>query len=147
MLDFHTLRHMPTVRVAMSTFPFSIDVDAPADEAWAKMLENRIRHLPVTEDGKLVGILTERDLRLVLRPGVKKGETSVRHACTMEVYVVDDDAPLDVVLRELAERQIGSALVERQGKLVGILTTTDVCRLMAELLESRFAAPPRGGAG
>jgi len=138
MLDFRALRHMPTIKVAMTTFPHSIDIDASLADAWQMMLEHGIRHLPVTEAGELVGILTERDLRLVLRPGSEKTGGAVRIACTLDAYDVDDDTPLDVVARAMAERQIGSALVVRYGKLVGILTSTDVCRLLAELLESRF---------
>jgi acetoin utilization protein AcuB len=138
MLDFHALKHMPTIKLAMTTFPWSIDIEAPAEEAWATMLEHHIRHLPVTQDDVLVGIVTERDLRLVLRPGVEAGEVKVRQVCAEDVYVVSDDTRLDLVVRELAKRQIGSALVHRRGKLVGILTTTDVCRVLAALLESRF---------
>jgi len=138
MFDFRTLKHMPTIKVVMTTFPWFIDIEAPAEEAWAMMLEHHIRHLPVTEGDALVGIVTERDLRLVLRPGVEPGEWKVREVCEQDAYVVGDDTPLDVVVREMAERQIGSAVVQRRGKLVGIFTTTDVCRVLAELLESRF---------
>ena len=138
MLDFRALRHMPTIKLAMTTFPWSIDIEAPAEDAWATMLEHRIRHLPVTENDALVGIVRERGLRLGLRPGMEPGEFRVRQVCEEDAYVVSDDTPLDLVVREMAERQIGSALVQRRGKLVGILTHTDVCRVLAELLESRF---------
>jgi CBS domain-containing protein len=138
MLDFEALRHMPTIKVAMTTFPHSIDIDAPLAAAWEMMLEHGIRHLPVTEGGALVGIVTERDLRLVLRPGSSETGGAVRLACTLDACVVDDDTPLDIVAREMGDRQIGSVIVVRHGKVVGILTTTDVCRLLAELLESRF---------
>jgi acetoin utilization protein AcuB len=138
MLDFKTLKHHPTVKIAMTTFPYTIEIDASADEAWAMMLKHHIRHLPVTNDGQLVGIVTERDLRLVLRPGGKPGEISLRSTCETDAYIVDDDTPLAVVARNLAERQLGSALVARHGKLVGILTASDACRHLADLLESRF---------
>jgi acetoin utilization protein AcuB len=135
---------MPTIKVAMTTFPWSIDIEAPAEDAWAMMLEHEIRHLPVTEDEALVGIITERDLRLVLRPGVEPGMMTVREACTQDAYLVGDDTPLDAVAREMADRQIGSVLVERHGKLVGILTHTDICRLLAGLLEARFPGEESG---
>lgn len=138
MLDFRALKHMPTIKLAMTTFPWSIDIEAPAEEAWATMLEHRIRHLPVTENDALVGIVSERDLRLALRPGVEPGQFRVRQVCEEDAYVVSDDTPLDRVVREMAARQIGSALVQRRGKLVGILTHTDICRILADLLESRF---------
>ncbi|HZR81462.1 MAG TPA: CBS domain-containing protein [Candidatus Binatia bacterium] len=140
MLDFRSIRHMPTIKVAMTTFPYSIDIDAPLADAWAMMLQRGIRHLPVTEDGAIVGVVSERDLRLVLRPGSAFTDGAVRLACTTDAYTVPDDTPLDVVAREMADRQIGCVVVERHGKLVGILTTTDVCRMLADVLESRFAA-------
>jgi CBS domain-containing protein len=141
MLDFRTLRHMPTIKVVMTTSPYSIDIDAPLADAWSMMLEHNIRHLPVTENEALVGIITERDLRLVLRPGSTQTDGAVRIACTLDAYAVADDTPLDVVALEMAERQIGSVLVVRHEKLVGILTTSDVCRILARLLESRFQKP------
>jgi acetoin utilization protein AcuB len=141
MLDFRALRHMPTIKVAMTTFPYAIDVEASLADAWAMMLEHGIRHLPVTEVDTLVGIVTERDLRLVLRPGSTQTDGIVRDVCTTDPYVVGDDAPLDEVVREMADRQIGSVLVVRHDKLVGILTASDVCRILASLLESRFAGP------
>ena len=57
------------------------ETDAPAEEAWATMLEHHIRHLPVTADDALIGIVTERELRLVLRPGVEPGDWKVRQVC------------------------------------------------------------------
>lgn len=135
------LKHMPTVRLAMTPFPYSIDIDAPLENAWAMMLEKEIRHLPVTEAGELRGIISERDLRLVLRPGVEKGEATVRDACHGELYLVADDTPLDQVLETMAERHLGSCVVVRATRLVGILTVTDVCRHLATLLRDRFGNP------
>jgi CBS domain-containing protein len=58
-----------------------------------------------------------------------------------DVYVVDVDTPLDEVLLHLAESHVGSALVVKNGKLAGILTSGDVCRTLADLLQQRFPAP------
>jgi predicted transcriptional regulator len=60
-----------------------------------------------------------------------------------DVYVVDIDTPLDEVLVALADSHRGAALVVmKNDKLAGILTTSDVCRLLADLLQQRFPAPP-----
>jgi CBS domain-containing protein len=56
-------------------------------------------------------------------------------------YVVAFNAPLSTVVREMAVRHIGSAIVVRRGKLAGILSAIDVCRIFAEYLESRFGTP------
>jgi len=131
---------MPTVRLAMTPFPHSIDIEAPLEDAWAMMLKHGFRHLPVTEGGELYGLISERDLRLVLRPGVEKKERTVRDACHAdpELYLVSDDTPLDQVLETMAERHLGSCVVSRDGHLAGILTVTDVCRHLAALLRDRF---------
>ncbi len=138
------LTHMPTVRLAMTPFPHSIDIEAPAEEAWAKMLEHGIRHLPVTTAGKLTGLISERDLRLVLRPGVERDSVTVRDACHGELYLTSDDTPLDQVLDVMTDRHIGSCVVERDGHLAGILTVTDVCRHLATLLRDRFGTSTPG---
>jgi CBS domain-containing protein len=54
-------------------------------------------------------------------------------------YVVDFHARLDEVAATMAKRGIGSAIVMRESKLVGILTTTDICRLLAETLQAFFS--------
>jgi acetoin utilization protein AcuB len=53
-------------------------------------------------------------------------------------YIVDLNERLDVVLQNMADRHIGSALVTRQGKLAGVFTTTDVCRAFVEYLRDPF---------
>ena len=140
-VDFENLHHMPTIKVAMTPFPFFVGIDEQIATARTMMREHEIHHLPVTEDGSLVGVLSERDVRLleVSRRGRDLG--SVREACMRDVYVVDVDTPLDEVLAHLAETHVGSALVVKNGKLAGILTNGDVCRVLADLLRQRFPAP------
>jgi acetoin utilization protein AcuB len=148
-IDLDNLHHMPTIKVAMTPFPFFVDIDASLEEARATMRDNEIHHLPVTEDGALVGVLSARDVRLVelSRHGQSGDLGTVRNACVRDVYVVDVDTPLDEVLLSLAEAHRGAALVVmKNAKPAGILTTSDVCRLLADLLRQRFPAPPEGDA-
>jgi acetoin utilization protein AcuB len=141
-VDFENLHHMPTIKVAMTPFPFFVGIDESIATARAMMREHEIHHLPVTEDGALVGVLSERDVRLLEVSRRGHGDLgSVRDACMRDVYVVDVDTPLDDVLRHLAESHVGSALVVKNGKLAGILTSGDVCRVLAALLGQRFPAP------
>jgi acetoin utilization protein AcuB len=147
-MDFEELDHMPTVKVAMTTFPFTIDIDAPLSQARATMREHGIRHLPVTEKGSLVGVLSERDLGLVESSSVAGGWSdglAVRNACVLDAFIVGLDAPLDYVLQEMADRHIGSALVVKSKKLVGILTQSDACRLLAGFLRARFPTEEEDG--
>jgi len=129
----------------MTPFPFSIDVDAPLAEAHAFLRERHIRHLPVTERGELVGVLTDRDIKLALGPDLgspPERELTVRDVFQPEAYVVDAGDLLVTVAATMAERHLGSALVTRSGKLVGIFTTTDACRALARVLRGQH--PDRG---
>jgi acetoin utilization protein AcuB len=142
-LELANLHHMPTIKVAMTPFPFFIDIDASVAEARSVMREHEIHHLPVTEDGTLIGVLSERELSLLeaTRRIEADAPGSVRDACVRDVFVVDVDTPLDEVLSAMAERHLGSALVVKNRKLAGILTSSDACRLFAEALRERFPAP------
>lgn len=141
------MKRMPAIKSLMTPFPYSVDIDAPIPVAQAFMRQHRIRHLPVTERDRLVGVLSDRDIKLYLGPELaypKAGETRVRDVYLDNPYVVDLNTSLETVLREMAERHIGSALVTRAGKLAGVFTLTDVCRGFADFLHQHFP-PHRGG--
>jgi acetoin utilization protein AcuB len=131
---------IPAVQKFMTTSPHSIGKDQTIARAHDVMRSHKIRHLPVLEGGKLVGIVTERDLHLVetLRD-VDPTSVTVEDAMSEHVYAVDPDTSLDVVAETLAEHKYGSAVVMQNGKVVGIFTTNDACRALAELLHSRLA--------
>ncbi len=61
----------------------------------------------------------------------------VRDVCSLDVYSIERDEPLDRVLGEMADRHIGSAIVTDGGKIAGVFTATDACRCFAEFLRSR----------
>lgn len=104
------------------------------------MRDHQFRHLPVLNGGVLVGMLTDRDLHLIetLRD-VDPQRVIVEEAMSSNPYAVAPDAPLDEVVAEMAERKYGSAVVMQNNKVVGVLTTVDVCRALAELLRGRLA--------
>ncbi len=121
----------------MTPFPYSIDVDAPLSEARAFMQRHRIRHLPVTAHSAIVGIVTDRDIKLVLGPDFAyppENELRVRDVCVEDPYVVPATTSVAVVADTMAKRHIGSAIVTKRGSLVGIFTSTDACRALARLL-------------
>lgn len=138
------MKSMPRVKSVMTPFPYSIDVDQGVNAARDLMWEHEIRHLPVTDAGSLVGIVSERDVGLVLaaRPNDDPVDVNVRETYTPDPFVVDLESPLDGVLSHMADHQLGSALVTRHEKLVGIFTATDACRAFAEQLRDWFPSPP-----
>lgn len=141
---------IPPIAAVMTPLPLSIALDARVVEAREPMAEHDIRHLPVTEDGRLVGVISQRDIALALDPELDlpfHEELRVATVCSHDAYLVEPDAPLDGVVAELARRRIGSALVARRGLLLGILTATDACRLLADALNGRALGPPEELAG
>ncbi len=143
-MDFLQLDHMPPIKAVMTPFPYSVDLAESVEVAERMMREHDVRHLPVSDDGKLVGEISQRDIGVGLKPGIGPSERSqvrVDDLCVSDAYVVALNAPLDEVLREMADRRIGSALVVKGEKLVGIFTMTDACRVLADLLSDRFGGP------
>jgi acetoin utilization protein AcuB len=103
------------------------------------MRDNRIRHLPVLHGGKLVGVITDRDIHLIeTLSDVEPTLVTVSDAMTASVYAVNPETPLEEVAQRMAEHKYGSAVVIERGKVVGIFTTVDACRALA----SRLASPP-----
>ena len=115
----------------MTPFPHWIDAGEPLLAARDVMQELRVRHLPVKEEGQLVSIITDRDIKFVLDPSLgmpPREALRVRDVAVYSAYVVDLNTPLSTVLIEMAERRIGSTLITRNGELCGIFTSTDACR-------------------
>ena len=135
------MKKVPAIKSVMTPFPDSVDIDAPIAEAQQFMREHQIRHLPVTREHELVGVLSDRDIKLYLGPDLaypKVSETRVRDVYMDHPCIVDLNERLDNVLQKMAEQHIGSVLVTRQDKLAGVFTVTDACRSFAEFLRNPF---------
>jgi CBS domain-containing protein len=133
---------LPKLKNVMTPFPYSVDAEAPIDEAVALMRTHSIRHLPVTTKGALTSVVSDRDLKLVLGPESahpSSRELKVRDAMVGDCYIVDLATPLASVLRHMVAQRIGSAVVTRRGKLVGVFTANDACRALADYLEDAGA--------
>ena len=141
------MKRIPAIKSVMTAFPYSVDEGATVDAALAFMREHQIRHLPVTAEGHLAGMISDRDIKLMLGPDFaypKGEELKVSEAMVRDAYVVDLDTRLDEVLQHMADEQLGSAIVTRKGKLAGVFTVTDACRAFAEYLREQLR---RSGGG
>ena len=137
------MQRMPLVKTFMTPFPFSVAAQASLAEALAFMRKEGIRHLPVSSDGDLVGLITDRDIKLLLGPEFASPDADtvkVSEAMLPDPYTVDLNTPLDIVLNSMVDRHIGSAIVTRKRKLAGMFTGTDACRALATLLTERFGS-------
>jgi CBS domain-containing protein len=128
------MRRTPRIKTVMTPFPYSITPSATLDVAVTVMGQHDIRQLPVCEGRTVVGLLAERDARVALSVRPEGASLTVGDICTREPLIVDLEQRLDEVAAEMARRRLGCAIVMRGDKLSGILTTTDICRLLAETL-------------
>jgi acetoin utilization protein AcuB len=131
---------IPPVHTYMTTVPVCIETSAPLTRAQALLKEHGIRHLPVLDSaGALAGLITDRDLRLVMSLNVHAADAVVADVMRTGVYTIEPNTPLDEVAADMAAGKHGSAVVMQNRKVVGIFTTIDVCRALAELLRTRLA--------
>lgn len=131
---------IPTVQKYMTTSPHTIGREQSLSFAQGVMKEFHIRHLPVLDGGKLLGILSERDITLVESlEGVDPTKVTVEDAMTQEPYSVSPDALLDEVVGDMATHKYGSAVVMQNNKVVGIFTTVDALKSFADLLHGRLS--------
>ena len=135
--------HIPPIGSVMTPFPYVVQVNESVLAARALMVEHQVRHLPVKDGNTLLGVLTDRDLKRALDPSLglpPKAELFVRDVFVSDAYIVDIGEPLDSVLDHLSSQHIGSALVTKNGRLVGIFTLIDAARLYCRHLRSLFPA-------
>lgn len=125
------------VSAYMTPSPHSINADLDLSAAKAMMKKYSIRHLPVRSAGKLVGVLTDRDVKL--GTSLDRAEKLVvDEVMTPEPYSVTPDTALAEVVKQMAKKKYGCAIVkEKQGNVVGIFTASDALRVMAENLVDR----------
>ena len=135
---------MPALTSVMTPFPYSVALEASFDEASELMGRHNVRHLPVTRDHEVVGVITDRDMTSAMHVRSQSSDSdslSVSDLYIADPYIVSVDEPLDSVLLTMAERHIGSAIVTKAGKLVGMFTSLDACRSFGEYLHEQFPQP------
>jgi acetoin utilization protein AcuB len=118
----------------MTLDPTTVAGDTTVRQALQILEEQEIRHLPVVDDnGLLAGIVSEKDL---LRADTAE---PVGNVMTRDVVTVTEYTALEEAARIMVDRRISSLPVMRNGKLVGIVTETDLFRIFLELLGAREA--------
>jgi len=123
------------IKSYMTRGPLTVGAEQTLAHAAGVMAKHKIRHLPVLHGGKLAGIVSDRDLRLVESlPDVKPTLITVSDVMTTGVYAVSPDTPVLEVVRNMARHKYGSAVVMQGDKVVGIFTTVDLCNAFVELL-------------
>lgn len=133
------MKTIPSIEKYMTTMPHTIGAEQTISKAEKLMREFRVRHLPVLRGGQLVGIVSDRDIKLVetLRD-VDPEKVTVDEAFSPDPYIVSPKSPLSDVCSEMARHKYGCALVCDNHKLVGIFTWVDALNATTELLNTRL---------
>jgi acetoin utilization protein AcuB len=125
-----------SIKTFMTPSPHTIGQFQTLEVADALMHRHHIRHLPVLQGGKLVGVLSQRDLYFVESfDELDVSEVLVDEAMSPEVYAVGPSTPVEEVSREMARRKIGCAVVAEHGVVVGVFTTHDALVALTSLLQ------------
>jgi acetoin utilization protein AcuB len=119
----------------MTGDPHCIQSDEPLREAHRLMRACNVRHLPVLDGDRLVGMVSERDLYLLETVrSVDPAKEPVSEAMTDWPYAVRPGAEVRDVVQEMRQQKYGSAIVLEGGRVTGIFTRTDALRVLEGLL-------------
>jgi acetoin utilization protein AcuB len=133
---------MPPISRYMSRQPWTIERGATLATAHQVMRSHAIRHLPVMDAGKLVGIVSERDLHLIeTLPDADPDEVTVDDAMTETVYVARPSDEVAEVVDRMAAQKLGSVVVIQDRRVEGIFTSIDALHVLSHVL--RRAVDPR----
>jgi acetoin utilization protein AcuB len=123
------------IREYMTPTVHTVDLETTLPEARRLMQSHGVRHLPVIDGTKLVGLVSQRDIvALESCPWVDTSKVSVHDAMAEVPYAVSPDTPLREVVQVMAENKYGSAVVVEHGTVRGIFTTIDAMSVLSALL-------------
>ncbi len=117
----------------MAHHPHTIGREQTVAKAHEVMRKYGIRHLPVLDGGRIVGLVSERDLFVVegLRD-VDAAHVTVEEAMSQDPYVVPPTKPLGEVVREMAAHKYGSVIVAKDSAIIGVFTTVDALKALSD---------------
>lgn len=131
----------------MSHPVITVTPDLPVMDALELMRRERIRRTPVVQDGKLVGIVSAKDLLnatpssatllSVWEVNYLVSKIRVKEVMTKKVLTTNVDTPIEEAARVMADNKVGGLPVMRDGKVVGIITETDLFKILLEMMGAR----------
>jgi acetoin utilization protein AcuB len=134
----------------MSRPVISVSPDESINDVLAMFRREHIRRAPVMKEGKLVGIISERDLLnaspssattlSVWEMNYLISKVKVKDVMTKKVITVDKDTPIEEAARIMADKKIGGMPVTSADKVVGVITETDLFKVLLELMGARQKA-------
>ena len=125
----------------------TITPDMPIVDALNLMKSERIRRTPVVKDGRLVGIVSDKDLLNASPSPVSSlsvwemnyllSKITINEVMTKKVLTITEDTPIEEAARIMADNKVGGLPVMRDDHVVGIITETDLFKVFLELMGAR----------
>lgn len=124
------------VKDFMTHGPASVSPDDDIRVIFNMLSDRRIRQAPVVEKNKLIGIITDRDLRMTLVQNVTEPNLTVRNIMTPDPVTVSEDSSLEEAGGVLTSHKFNATpVLSADGELTGIITTTDILKGILRIIE------------
>ena len=118
-----------SIQEAMTSNPTTIAPSTSAREAARLLASENVGSLPIVEDDRLVGVITDRDLAVRVLAEARDAETPVSEIASTDLVTIDPQQSLEEAARLMAEHQLRRLPVcEEDGRLVGILAQADLAQ-------------------
>jgi acetoin utilization protein AcuB len=119
----------------MTRSPLTVEASRSLADAKRLMKQWGVRHLPVMDEGTLVGLISDRDVKLIEEhSATSAADIALAGAMSRAPWTVAPSTPLEVAVRHMARHKLGSSVVVENEKVVGILTSNDGLRALADVL-------------
>jgi acetoin utilization protein AcuB len=132
------------VKNRMTTEVITLNPDQTLLKAMTLIQQKRIRHLPVVQEGKVVGIITERDVRKagasdstslsIFELNYLMDQIKVSSFMIKKVITVSPDEPIEAAAKLIYDHKIGALPVVEENRLVGLITKSDILETFIEVL-------------
>jgi len=119
--------------------PITAPVNASIKELQSLMADHGIRHIPITNGKKIVGVISDRDIKIVLGldPNCER-QVQAEHIMSENPIFVNTSAPIDEVAFTMSQNKIGSVLVYDDSEdFYGIFTSTDALNALIEIVREQ----------
>lgn len=135
------------VKERMSKPVITVPPEMPILDALNLLQKERIRRAPVVKDGKMVGIISDKDLLnaspsdatslSVWEINYLMSKVQVEEVMTRDVLTIAEDTPLEEAARIMADNKVGGLPIMRDSRVVGMITETDLFKILLELMGAR----------
>ncbi len=130
------MRQIPQIQKFMTQVPISIRKATPAKVAARMLREYKVRHLPVIDYGKLVGLVSDKEIISACR-SARADALCMQDIMSHDLHIVSPEALLRDVVKDMLRLSRDYAIVQQtNGKVIGIFTTIDALRVLGEMLIS-----------